>query len=119
VIAAVAFSPDGRRALSGGMDKGLWLWDAGSGQLLTTWSCAGRVTALVFSPDGRRVLSASRDRALILWDAENGRQLNDVPVVGSFPTSLAIQGDCVLVGNYDSTLTLYRPAGLAQERVRP
>ena len=33
-VAAVAFSPDGARVLSGSHDKFLKLWDAASGQLL-------------------------------------------------------------------------------------
>src|SRR5262249_32286040 len=56
----VAFSPDGRRALSGSMDQTLRLWDLATGAELRTFvGHEDGVTAVGFAPDGRRAVSAS------------------------------------------------------------
>jgi WD40 repeat protein len=70
----VAFSPDGRRIVSGSWVNSLRLWDAASGKPIgpplqghTDW-----VWSVAYSPDGRRIVSGSRDNSLRLWDAASG-----------------------------------------------
>ena len=67
-VAAVAFSPDGTRVLTGSGDIMARLWDAASGKVVA--SLAGHtdsVTAVAFSPDGTRVLTGSQDNTARLW----------------------------------------------------
>src|SRR5262249_27330075 len=70
----VALSPDGRRALSGGKDRTIRLWDLATGHELRAFpEQTQEVRALAFAPDGRRFLSAS-GVSLRLWDVESGAE---------------------------------------------
>lgn len=68
-ILAVAFSPDGRRALVAGHDCLATFWDVQTampvGRPLVH---ADSVRAVAFSPDGRFVLTGCQDRAAHVWD---------------------------------------------------
>lgn len=75
-ITGVAFSPDGRRALSGSRDWTVRLWDLGTGSELRRFEGHSmEVTGVAFSPDGLRALSCSKDSTIRLWEVESGREL--------------------------------------------
>jgi WD40 repeat protein/tetratricopeptide (TPR) repeat protein len=58
VVGAVALSPDGRHALTGGKDQVVRLWDVATGECLRTFEGHNsEVTCLRFSPDGTFALS--------------------------------------------------------------
>ena len=69
MVRGLAFSPDGRRIVSGSADKTLRLWDAGIGQLIgiPLTGHTDAVNSVAFSPDGRRIVSGSADETLRLW----------------------------------------------------
>jgi WD40 repeat protein/tRNA A-37 threonylcarbamoyl transferase component Bud32 len=72
----VAFHPDGGRALSGGWDKTIRLWNLDTGKELRRFEGhTGGINSVVFSPDGRHALSGSGDKTLRLWDVETGKEL--------------------------------------------
>jgi WD40 repeat protein len=61
-VGAVAFSPDGKRIVSGGADRSIRVWDASNGAILAVLrDHSDYVNSVSFSPDGRSILSASDD----------------------------------------------------------
>jgi WD40 repeat protein/tetratricopeptide (TPR) repeat protein len=72
-VKACAFSPDGTRVVSSGGDRELRLWDAATGELLSSLRRhTGQVTDCRFSPDGTWVASWSDDRTVVVWDGLTG-----------------------------------------------
>ncbi len=55
-IATAAFSPDGKRILTGSRDRSVKLWDAETGRELLSLEQDAEVSDVAFSPDGKRVL---------------------------------------------------------------
>ena len=68
-VLSVAFSPDGKQALSGSWDGTLKLWDISTGQLLRTFEGhSGGAASVAVSPNGKfatleKVATASRSPA--------------------------------------------------------
>ena len=66
---AVAFSPDGKRIVSGSADQTVKLWDAETGaELFTLRGHGGNVLCLAMSADGQRIVSGSIDNTAKIWD---------------------------------------------------
>ncbi|HYT91517.1 MAG TPA: protein kinase [Gemmataceae bacterium] len=75
-VPAVAFSADGRRAVSGSNDATVRLWDLATGKELRRFEGhTDPVTSVALSADGRRALSASKDGTARLWDTESGKEV--------------------------------------------
>jgi WD40 repeat protein/serine/threonine protein kinase len=70
LVNALAFSPDGKRLLTGADDGTIRVWDPRTGrQLDVVTRNLGEVTDLVFSPDGTTIATSSTDGTVRLWDA--------------------------------------------------
>jgi WD40 repeat protein len=113
-VRSVAFSPDGRYALSGsGFPQGdstVRLWDVTSGKEVRRFTGHdGWVEFVAFSPDGKRALSSSFDRTVRLWDVETGRELRVFREHGGVTTGVAFtpDGKRALSASEDRTVRLW------------
>jgi len=68
-LTTVAYSPDGKRVVSGGDDGTIRLWDTKTGQETLTLKALAGVISLVFSPDGRQIASGTSLGTIQIWDA--------------------------------------------------
>ena len=108
-VFSVAFSPDGRFALSAERLT-LKLWEVETGkELRTFYGHSGWVYSVAFSPDGRYILSGSLDKTLKLWDVETGKELRTFGGYSSTVNSVAFSpdGQHVLSGSLDKTMKLW------------
>ena len=72
----IAFSPDGKKIVSGSPSNAIKVWDVGSGtELMTLSGHEEFLTGLAFTPDGKRIVSSSTDNTLRVWDASTGQEL--------------------------------------------
>jgi len=108
-VACVAVSPDGTRAVTGGADKGLWVWDLVSRRVVRC--VAGhrdRVCCVAFAPDGRRVLSSGLDQTVRLWDLDAALELKCFDRQTNRSAAFAPDGKTALCGAlYDGKLRLF------------
>ena len=109
-ITSVAFSPDGRYALSGSWDNTLKLWEVSTGREVRSFSGhSSWVNSVAFSPDGRYALSGSGDMTLKLWEVATGKEIRSFSGHTNTVYSVAFSPDgrYIISGSWDMTLKLW------------
>lgn len=108
VALSVAYSPDGKYALSGSNSGSLKCWDITTGQEIKTYLTRKTMTeihSIIYSPDGKYALSGGLNTGIKLWDTVTGKEIR---TFGGSITSLAFSpnGKYVISGNHGGGLQL-------------
>jgi hypothetical protein len=109
-VISVAYSPDGKRIVTGSADKTAKVWDAATGrELLTLKGHADAVYSVIFSPDGKRIVTGSEDHTAKIWDAASGRELLTLKGHSGFVNSVAYSpdGKRIVTGSQDNTAKVW------------
>ena len=109
-ITSVAFSPDGKRVITGSQDRTIKLWDVTAGRLVNTINATqGVVNYVAFSPDGRLLSSAGQDKSLRLWERSSGLEIRAFDGHEGEVTSVAFSPDGrgLLSASKDKTLKFW------------
>lgn len=113
-VRSLAFSPDGKRLVSGSDDRAVRLWDVATGQKLLELTGHGdRVNSVVFTQDGREIISGSFDKTVRRWDAATGASLAPPWNHASAVWSVAVCGDGshFISGSNDEMVRVWDRAG--------
>lgn len=73
---SIAYRPDGRQLVSGGLDNQIYVWDAVSGENTDVWAGhTGTIIQLAYSADGQWIASGGEesDGTTKLWNAASGK----------------------------------------------
>ncbi len=110
----VAFSPDGRRLVTGNDDRHVRIWGTAGGKPLQTF--AGHtdlISSVAFRPDGRVVLSCSVDQTFRQWDLASGKVIDErYGHVGPVNTvAYSPDGSWIASGGTDGTIRYWNAAG--------
>ncbi|KAG9312565.1 WD40-repeat-containing domain protein [Chiua virens] len=111
-ITCVAYSPDGSHIISGSADQTIRIWNATTGQSVTTplQGHTDSITSVAYSSDGKYIVSGSEDKTIRIWEATTGQ-----PLKKSFTghtesiTSVAYSpnGRHVVSGSGDNTIRVW------------
>jgi WD40 repeat protein len=110
-VSSVAFSPDGRRIVSGSLDGTVRIWDADTGQLFgePLIGHTSLVLSIAFSPDGR-ITSGSSDQTIRIWDSDTGQPFGE-PLTGHKSSILSVafspDGQRIASGSNDQTVRIW------------
>jgi len=112
-VHGMAVSPDGKRIVSGSVDKTVKLWDAATGaELMTLRGHEGEINSVAFSQDGKRIVSGSEDKTIKIWDAATGTELRTLRGHSDNVWSVAFSqdGKRIVSGSGDRTIKIWDAA---------
>ena len=109
-VNTVALSSNGAIIASGSDDDTINIWNAQTGELLSTLEGhKRRVNSVKIAPDGYTVISGSDDRTVRIWNAQTGELLRTLEGHGGGVNSVAIalDGRTVVSGSSDNNILVW------------
>jgi WD40 repeat protein len=111
-VLAIASSPDGRTAITGGEGGTMRLWDLASGlSKEPRLRHDGGVLAVAFAPDGRTAITGGEDGTARLWDLASGQPEPRGPALQHAgpvdAVALSRDGRIAMTGSLDETARLW------------
>jgi WD40 repeat protein len=105
----IAFSPDGKRLVTGGKEYTAKIWEIETGDLLHTLrGHNGDVYTVAFSPDGRWVASGGEDSTVKVWDVRTGDLLRSFRGhTGLVSTMAFLDRHALITGSRDHTVKFW------------
>ena len=107
----MAFSPDGKRIVTGSFDETAQLWETATGKAIgEPLHHQDRVRSVAFSPDGFRVVTASFDNTARIWDVATGKPIGP-PLHHKdwvVTTAFSRDGNRLITGSSDGTARLWQ-----------
>ena len=107
---SVAYSPDGKSIVSGSRDETIKIWDAKSGQLLSTLiGHKDSVFSVAYSPDGKSIISGSWDKTIKIWDVKSGKLLSTLigHEDGVYSVAYSPNGKSIVSSSRDDTIKIW------------
>jgi len=92
-VIQVAYSRDGTRLVTAGLDGRVRLWDPRDGQLRATFGEGGKIYGFAFSPDQTRLATASEDGRARIWEVESGTRLETLEGLSAGPSMVEFSPD--------------------------
>jgi len=77
VVNSLAFSPDGKKLVSGSSDRTINLWElTNQRRLYIFFGAQDGISAVSFSPDSKQITASSFDRSITSWKVDNKQLLH-------------------------------------------
>ncbi|KIM84728.1 hypothetical protein PILCRDRAFT_67515 [Piloderma croceum F 1598] len=82
-IFSVAFSPDGKRIVTGSSDRTAQVWDSETGTKVAAPFTGHKdvVFSVAYGPDNTRIVSGSADKTILVWDGMTSEKVSG-PFIG-------------------------------------
>ena len=116
-VLSVAFSKDGKRLLTGSLDKTAALWDVETGKLLIEFKGHSLwVYSVAFSPDETRIVTTGQDGTAVVYQIDRlaNKIIKTFPSFAGhkgpvFSASFSPDGKSVVSAGYDGKILIWKP----------
>ncbi|WP_322487610.1 serine/threonine-protein kinase [Chloroflexus sp.] len=118
-VRSITFSPDGKWLLAGYDDYTVGVWEASTGEHVTSLrGHESTVRTVAWSPDGKLAATGSDDETVRIWRTDNWQPLQTIQHPGCPIESIGFSPDgrYLATGGWGSAITLYE---LRQGKIEP